>query len=69
MASKGLRSASLSTDTKLDADDNDRKPLKPLLAIPRVVWRILFIPSRKALNYNNLKNLPFLEFSVSSDFQ
>jgi len=33
MASKGLRSTNLSTDTKLDAGDEHRKPLKPLLAI------------------------------------
>lgn len=33
MASKGLRSTKLSTDTKLDAGEKLRKPLKPLLAI------------------------------------
>jgi len=37
--SKGFRRASLSTDTKLDAGDNARKPLKPLLGIGVVMWR------------------------------
>jgi len=39
MPSKGLRRTSLSTDTKLDADDNARKPLKPLLGIGAVSKR------------------------------
>jgi hypothetical protein len=45
MASKGLRSTKLSTDTKLDAGDELRIPLKPLLAIACVVSRavILFL--------------------------
>jgi len=33
MPSKGLRRAALSTDTKLDAGNNARKPLNPLLGI------------------------------------
>ncbi len=33
MPSKGLRRVTLSTDTKIDAGDNARKPLKPLLGI------------------------------------
>lgn len=33
MPSKGLRRASLSTDTKFDAGEDARKPLKPLLGI------------------------------------
>ena len=36
MPSKGLRRATLSTDTKLDAGDNARKPMKPLLGIADV---------------------------------
>jgi len=35
MPSKGLRRATLSTDTKLDAGDAARKPLKPLLGMSR----------------------------------
>lgn len=33
MSSKGLLAATLSTDTKHDAGDNARKPLKPLLGM------------------------------------
>lgn len=45
MASKGLRSTELSTDTKPDAGDELRKPLKPLLAIACVVRSCIFILS------------------------
>jgi hypothetical protein len=45
MPSKGLRRTSLSNDTKFDADDNARKPLKPLLGIGAVMCRLLFYQS------------------------
>jgi len=43
MPSKGLRRATLSTDTKLDAGDAARKPLNPLLGIAVVVRCVFFI--------------------------
>lgn len=44
MASKGLRSTNLSTDTKLDAGDELLIPLKPLLAIACVGnWPLYYI--------------------------
>jgi hypothetical protein len=49
MPSKGLRSASLSTDTEIDADDNAQKPLKPLLGIGAVGASFLFF-------YNQFKS-------------
>ena len=39
MASKGLRANHLSRYTEIDAGDELRILLKPLLAIPRVMWR------------------------------
>ena len=42
-AQLGNRRATLSTDTKLDAGDNARKPLKPLLGIAVVGISLYFI--------------------------
>lgn len=43
MASKGLRTNHLSSYTEIDAGDELRKPLKPLLAIACVVASFLFL--------------------------
>ncbi len=51
MPSKGLQRASLSTDTKIDAGDNARKPLKPLLGIGAVVHRLLLFYSLNSYFY------------------
>ena len=54
MASKGLRSTNLSTDTKIDAGDVLRKPLKPLLAIACVVRSCIYFFSNYIYSSINL---------------
>jgi hypothetical protein len=51
MPSKGLWRASLSTETKLDADEDVLKPLKPLLGIA-VVGNSCFYYSRNYFKSN-----------------
>jgi hypothetical protein len=55
MHSKGLRRTSLSANTKFDADDKARKPLKPLLGIGAVVQRLYCFIHLIPISINKVK--------------
>ena len=63
MPSKGLRRTSLSTDTKFDADNNARKPLKPLLCIGAVMRFFIYFYIAKS----SFLNLSFGLFNLKID--